>query len=101
MIIDITADQFEDFNQAVFIATTSPWHDALNGEDLHEATVSVWGSDWEARFRSTYATLMNAMSSNPQTVRGQTTPPGEPHASVDRRAESSIADGQTFSNTKT
>ncbi|MEQ8306921.1 MAG: hypothetical protein RIA09_10190 [Hoeflea sp.] len=58
VIIDITADQFDDFNHPVFIAAASPWHDALKGEDQHEATLSVWGSNWEARYLATYEALV-------------------------------------------
>jgi len=59
LIIDVTADQFEDFEITAFVSTTSRWHDALNGEDQHEATISVWGPDWEARFQAAYAALMS------------------------------------------
>ncbi|NTH25685.1 hypothetical protein G6K83_11440 [Agrobacterium rhizogenes] len=57
-IIDITADQFEDFDLPVFVSSTSPWHDSLNGSDMHEASITVWGDEWAAKFRAAYAALM-------------------------------------------
>jgi len=59
-IIDITADQFDDFDQPVFVSSASSWHDALNGKDMHEATITVWGEEWAARFRAAYAALMHS-----------------------------------------
>ena len=58
VIIDITADQFNDFNHPVFIAAVSPWHDALQREDQHEATLSVWGPELEAQYLVTYEALL-------------------------------------------
>ncbi|MGO7861700.1 hypothetical protein ACC676_08830 [Rhizobium ruizarguesonis] len=58
LIIDITADQFDDFDLPVFVSSTSPWHDALNGSDMHEATITVWGDEWAARFQAAYAALV-------------------------------------------
>jgi len=57
LIIDITADQFEDFDVPVFVASSSPWHDARNGVDQHEANVAVWGKDWEMRFLAAYDSM--------------------------------------------
>ncbi|WP_312412444.1 hypothetical protein [Shinella sp.] len=58
VIIDITADQFPDFAAPVFVASSSPWHDACQGNDQHEATIAVWGKDWERRFLAAYTALM-------------------------------------------
>ncbi|MCQ1833353.1 hypothetical protein [Neorhizobium galegae] len=58
VIIDITADQFPDFDVPVFVASSSPWHEACNGVDQHEANITVWGGDWERRFLAAYSVLM-------------------------------------------
>ncbi|NKJ72850.1 hypothetical protein GFL38_11360 [Rhizobium leguminosarum bv. viciae] len=57
LIIDITADQFDDFDVPVFVSSTSSWHDSLDGRDMHEAAISVWGDEWAAKFRAAYAVL--------------------------------------------
>jgi hypothetical protein len=56
-IIDITADQFEDFDDPTFIGPASTWHDQLDGEDKHEASISVWGRDFELRYQTAYKAL--------------------------------------------
>ncbi|MGO7035420.1 hypothetical protein [Rhizobium ruizarguesonis] len=58
LIIDITADQFDDFDLPVFVSSTSSWHDASDGRDMHEAAITVWGDEWAAKFRAAYAALM-------------------------------------------
>ncbi|MGO6849604.1 hypothetical protein ACCS68_04270 [Rhizobium beringeri] len=58
LIIDITADQFDDFDVPVFVSSTSSWHDALDGGDIHEAAITVWGDEWAAKFRAAYVALM-------------------------------------------
>ncbi|EJC76943.1 hypothetical protein Rleg10DRAFT_5635 [Rhizobium leguminosarum bv. trifolii WSM2012] len=57
LIIDITADQFDDFHDPAFVSTVSPWHQALHGKDEHEAFITVWGDDWAAKFRAAYAVI--------------------------------------------
>jgi ribosomal protein S27AE len=57
VIIDITADQFADFDEPVFVAVLSSWHEALAGVDQHEAKIDVWGEDWEQRFLTAYGAL--------------------------------------------
>lgn len=57
VIIDITADQFADFDTPVFVAASSSWHAALAGADQHEARIDVWGDDWKQRFLAAYGTL--------------------------------------------
>lgn len=37
LIVDITADQFEDFNDPVFVQSYSPWHQKFNGRAKHVA----------------------------------------------------------------
>lgn len=58
LIIDITADQFEDFDVPVFIAPNSPWHDELNIVEEYEAKISIYGPELEGKYRSTYQTLV-------------------------------------------
>lgn len=57
LIIDITADQFDDFHEPAFVSTASPWHQALHGRDEHEASITIWGDEWAAKFRAAYAAL--------------------------------------------
>lgn len=37
LIVDITADQFDDFSDPVFVETHSPWHERFNGKVEHVA----------------------------------------------------------------
>ena len=38
-IVDITADQFDEFESPILVTTNSPWHKSLNGKTLHPATI--------------------------------------------------------------
>lgn len=37
LIVDITGDQFEDFDDPVFVKSHSPWHEKFNGKAEHVA----------------------------------------------------------------
>lgn len=46
LIVDITADQFEDFNDPIFVKSHSLWHENFNGEVEHEADFFIYqGTD--------------------------------------------------------
>ncbi|NEK40683.1 hypothetical protein GR250_04470 [Rhizobium leguminosarum] len=62
LIIDITADQFDDFAEPVFVSSASTWHDALNGSEMYEAAITVWGDEWAAKFRAAYGDLMGQVA---------------------------------------
>lgn len=47
LIVDITADQFNDGMPPVFVSMSSDWHAKFNGEREHAANLSVYGPDWE------------------------------------------------------
>lgn len=42
VVIDITADQFDGFDEAVIVAMDSSWHDSLNGKERHVADFNVY-----------------------------------------------------------
>lgn len=42
IVVDITADQFQDVNDKVIVSTNSDWHRKLNGKGLHIADYRVY-----------------------------------------------------------
>ena len=42
LIIDITADQFDDVTEPVIVSDSSPWHDSFEPEDLHSADFMIY-----------------------------------------------------------
>jgi len=59
LILDITADQFPDFDDPCFVAEASTWHDAFEGEDKHEANCNVYGDQVEMMLCSAYYHVTN------------------------------------------
>lgn len=60
LIIDITGDQFSEFGQPVYIGCSSAWHQEWNGEDRGKASISIYGSDFEAKYLSAYRSLISS-----------------------------------------
>lgn len=42
LIIDITADQFNDINESVIVTTDSSWHKHFNGKIMHIASINSY-----------------------------------------------------------
>lgn len=64
LIIDITADQFEDFDQPVFVSDTSTWHQTFDGEDLHEADFRLYDSYTSSMMGAAYRTILETNGEN-------------------------------------
>jgi len=45
VILDITADQFSDFTEPVFVAVRSPWHDSFHGAQAFAQSEATHLSD--------------------------------------------------------
>lgn len=58
VIVDITADQFEDFDDPVFVSDRSSWHEEFAGTDQHAANLAVFGGATEAMLRSAYGAIL-------------------------------------------
>jgi len=58
LVIDITGDQFEGFGKPVFIGPATPWHQGFDVQEEHDAVISIWGPEWETKFRVAYDALM-------------------------------------------
>lgn len=57
-IVDITADQFEDFDDPVFVSAQSSWHEEFVGTDQHAANLAVFGEPTGAILLSAYGAIM-------------------------------------------
>jgi hypothetical protein len=57
LIVDITADQFADFEHRVFVGRASPWHREFRGKVLHRAGIDVYGEDVAAQLTSAFRTV--------------------------------------------
>lgn len=51
LIVDITADQFADFSEPVFVARSSSWHRGFRGEVLHPADFEIYDEYTRASLR--------------------------------------------------
>ncbi|WP_162939586.1 hypothetical protein [Neorhizobium sp. NCHU2750] len=60
VIVDITADQFEDFDDPVFVSDRSSWHEEFAGTDQHAANLAVFGEATEAMLRSAYEAILDS-----------------------------------------
>ncbi len=60
VIVDITADQFEDFDDPVFVSDRSPWHDCFAGTDQHIARIDVFGEQTKATLGGAYVAILNS-----------------------------------------
>ena len=58
VIVDITADQFDDFDDPVFVSDGSPWHESFAGTDQHAANLTVFGDAIEVMLRGAYRAIM-------------------------------------------
>lgn len=63
VIVDITADQFEDFADPVFVSDGSPWHESFAGTDQYAANLTVFGEATEAMLRGAYRAIMASAES--------------------------------------
>ena len=60
LIVDITADQFADFDEAVFVSAGSPWHSGFAGEDQHAADPAVFGEPTTFLLASAYNAILKS-----------------------------------------
>ncbi len=58
LIIDITADQFDDFDDPVFVSDHSPWHEGFAGTDQHAANLNVFGEPTTSTLQSIYGAIL-------------------------------------------
>jgi hypothetical protein len=57
LVVDITADQFEDFQAPVFVGRSSPWHRSFRGRVEHEADYDIYDEYTRSILQVTYATV--------------------------------------------
>jgi len=58
IIVDISADQFEDFDDPVFVSNKSGWHESFNGTDQHTADLTVFGEPTAAILKNAYDAIL-------------------------------------------
>lgn len=54
IVVDITADQFEDNNESVIVTINSKWHNEFNGEKLHIADFNIYDENAKNLLLSAY-----------------------------------------------
>lgn len=64
LIIDITADQFDDNEDAVIVAESSEWHDSFNGRTLHMAGIHMYGRELHEEYLDVYRTITEIIANN-------------------------------------
>ena len=62
LVVDITADQFEDFFEKVFVASSSEWHASFKITDEHVASFDVYGESVMRELEATYLQVMSFLS---------------------------------------
>lgn len=61
ILVDITADQFPEVDQAVIVTTHSPWHAEFQTEVLHEADYRIYDFQTAAMLDTAYEAVMQSM----------------------------------------
>ena len=61
IIIDITADQFDEIEAPVIVTNASPWHDSFDTEILHEADFHVYDQATIIMLSSAYANILDTL----------------------------------------
>lgn len=59
LIIDITADQFDEITEKVIVEKDALWHKNLNGKFLHLANYRIYDSNTVSRLNSIYKKIVN------------------------------------------
>ncbi len=57
LIIDITADQFSDFDEPVFVSKRSSWHEGFKGKSMHAADYRLYDSYTSSILAAAYRTI--------------------------------------------
>jgi hypothetical protein len=59
LIVDVTADQFDDVDDPVIVTRDGAWHSEFEpiAGDNHEALIDVYGDGTRIRLRSLYARI--------------------------------------------
>lgn len=55
LVVDITADQFDEVGEPVIVRDGSPWHAALDGEAEHVADFIIYDSHTQATLAGAYS----------------------------------------------
>jgi hypothetical protein len=63
IIIDITADQFPEIDEAVIVSATSAWHERFTSDVLHEADFIIYDDYNQATLGAAYHTVMQQLES--------------------------------------
>ncbi len=61
LIIDITADQFEDNNESVIVTINSKWHSEFNGEKLYVADLNILDENARDQLFNAYNEIIKNM----------------------------------------
>lgn len=61
IIIDITADQFTEIDQAVIVAANSVWHEQFTSSVLHEADFMIYDNYTRATLGAAYHSVMQQL----------------------------------------
>ncbi len=65
LIVDITADQFEEIEDAVIVTTSSSWHRTFDIESEHAGGISVYDARTTASLRSMYGKIITQIEASP------------------------------------
>lgn len=64
LVVDITADQFEDAQEKVIVAYDSSWHSQFNGSSLGGSDFRGWSGPGTHHLYSAYAQILLLLRSN-------------------------------------
>jgi len=67
VIVDITADQFDDNDQPVIVTVNHNWHSQFSGEVQHVANLDGYDKYNSALLRSGYETILKEIKRAPQS----------------------------------
>jgi hypothetical protein len=73
LIVDITADQFDDYSLPVTVSRNSLWHADFEGERLHVADFSIWSRD-APHLRGVFSHLCSLLPANAKPPAGMPVP---------------------------
>lgn len=72
VIVDITADQFPDFNAKVIVTTKSDWHESLIVERNHTANYGVYDPNTVKQLEGMYQTILECIEGVDSTSKNGT-----------------------------
>lgn len=63
LIVDITADQFEDQTQSVIVTVDQGWHSHFDGKEEHVADMDIYDLHTKSMLRAGYSSVLKILQS--------------------------------------